>query len=94
MSSALLDLLKTFAPFIVYYVSEKRKIARAEEVLLMLGLKDCAEMYVGGELLKGISGGEKRRLSLAVQMLNDPSVVRSRPRSATLPQTLLIVGDR
>ncbi|KAJ6582430.1 hypothetical protein B0H19DRAFT_1332610 [Mycena capillaripes] len=41
---------------------EKRKIARAEEVLLMLGLKDCADIYVG-ELLKGISGGEKRRIS-------------------------------
>ncbi|KAJ6548881.1 P-loop containing nucleoside triphosphate hydrolase protein [Mycena capillaripes] len=54
---------------------EKRKIARAEEVLLMLGLKDCADIYVGGELLKGISGGEKRRLSLAVQMISDPSVL-------------------
>ena len=45
----------------------KRKIARAETVLLMLGLKDCADLPVGGALLKGISGGEKRRLSLAVQ---------------------------
>jgi hypothetical protein len=33
----------------------------------MLGLKDCADLPVGGALLKGISGGEKRRLSLAVQ---------------------------
>jgi ABC-type multidrug transport system ATPase subunit len=48
----------------------KRKIARAEEVLRMLGLKDCANTLVGGPLLKGISGGEKRRLSLAVQMIN------------------------
>ncbi|KAJ6548866.1 P-loop containing nucleoside triphosphate hydrolase protein [Mycena capillaripes] len=54
---------------------ENRKIARVEEVLLMLGLKDCADIYVGGELLKGISGGEKRRLSLAVQMISDPSVL-------------------
>jgi ABC-type multidrug transport system ATPase subunit len=30
-------------------------------------LKDCADLPVGGALLKGISGGEKRRLSLAVQ---------------------------
>jgi ABC-type multidrug transport system ATPase subunit len=45
----------------------KQKIARAETVLLMLGLKDCADLPVGGALLKGISGGEKRRLSLAVQ---------------------------
>ncbi|KAJ6501512.1 P-loop containing nucleoside triphosphate hydrolase protein [Mycena vitilis] len=56
-------------------MSRKRKIARAEEVLLMLGLKDCADVYVGGELMKGISGGEKRRLSLAVQMISDPSVL-------------------
>lgn len=48
-------------------MSKKRKIARAETVLRMLGLKDCADLPVGGMLLKGISGGEKRRLSLAVQ---------------------------
>lgn len=35
----------------------------------MLGLRDCADNMVGGELIKGISGGEKRRLSLACQMV-------------------------
>jgi ABC-type multidrug transport system ATPase subunit len=50
---------------------KKQKIARAETVLLMLGLKDCADLPVGGALLKGISGGEKRRLSLAVQSESD-----------------------
>jgi ABC-type multidrug transport system ATPase subunit len=45
----------------------RQKVARAETVLLMLGLKDCADLPVGGAVLKGISGGEKRRLSLAVQ---------------------------
>lgn len=69
---------------------KKQKIARAETVLLMLGLKDCADLPVGGALLKGISGGEKRRLSLAVQseslaygisdiadfaVINDPAVL-------------------
>ncbi|KAG8951402.1 hypothetical protein FRC04_006173 [Tulasnella sp. 424] len=56
-------------------MSRKRKIARAEEVLQMLGLTDCADNVVGGELLKGISGGEKRRLSLAVEMISDPAVL-------------------
>lgn len=55
-------------------MSRKRKIARAEEVLQMLGLTDCADNVVGGELLKGISGGEKRRLSLAVEMISGMSV--------------------
>jgi ABC-type multidrug transport system ATPase subunit len=41
----------------------------------MLGLEDCADNLVGGQVLKGISGGEKRRLSLAVEMLNDPAVL-------------------
>ncbi|CEQ39426.1 SPOSA6832_00937 [Sporobolomyces salmonicolor] len=49
--------------------------ARAEEVLRMLGLKACADNMVGGELMKGISGGEKRRLSLAAQMISDPPVL-------------------
>ncbi|KAK4700817.1 hypothetical protein P7C70_g5427, partial [Phenoliferia sp. Uapishka_3] len=49
--------------------------ARAEEVLRMLGLKLCADNMVGGILLKGISGGEKRRLSLGVELLSDPSVL-------------------
>lgn len=51
-------------------MSRKRKLARADEVLQTLGLMDCADNMVGGELLKGISGGEKRRLSLAVEMIN------------------------
>jgi ABC-type multidrug transport system ATPase subunit len=52
-----------------------QKIARAEEVLRMMGLKDCADNLVGNRTLKGISGGEKRRLSLAIQMLSDPAVL-------------------
>ncbi|KAF8688664.1 P-loop containing nucleoside triphosphate hydrolase protein, partial [Rhizoctonia solani] len=57
-------------------MSRKSKIARAEEVMKMLGLDLCADNLVGGELLKqGISGGEKRRLSLAVQMINDPAIL-------------------
>lgn len=57
-------------------VSKKRKLARAEEVLRMLGLRDCADGVVGGELLKGISGGEKRRLSLACQMVRQSGPLR------------------
>ncbi|GAA5870410.1 hypothetical protein JCM8547_004025 [Rhodosporidiobolus lusitaniae] len=49
--------------------------ARAEEVLRMLGLKQCADNIGGNDLLKGISGGEKRRLSLAVELLSDPAVL-------------------
>lgn len=56
-------------------MSTAQKHARAEEILLSLGLKSCSDNLVGGELVKGISGGEKRRLSLAVELLSDPAVL-------------------
>jgi ABC-type multidrug transport system ATPase subunit len=49
--------------------------ARAEEVILQLGLKHCADNLIGGELVKGISGGEKRRVSLGRELLSDPAVL-------------------
>jgi ABC-type multidrug transport system ATPase subunit len=52
---------------------EKRK--RAEEVLLKMGLKDCADHLIGNDLVKGISGGEKRRVTIATQILTDPRIL-------------------
>ena len=57
------------------WMSKEDKHRRAEEVLLQLGLKDCADNIVGGELVKGISGGEARRVSIAIQILTDPRVL-------------------
>ncbi|KAJ3030652.1 UNVERIFIED_CONTAM: hypothetical protein HDU68_008287 [Siphonaria sp. JEL0065] len=55
--------------------SRERKVARAEDVLLELGLKECANTVVGGEGVKGLSGGEKRRLSVGLAMLMDPAIL-------------------
>ena len=52
---------------------ERRNIV--EEVILELGLKECANTRIGNNAHKGCSGGEKRRTSLAVQMLSNPSVL-------------------
>lgn len=57
------------------FMSTEEKYSRAEEVLLKMGLKDCADNLVGSDLVKGISGGEKRRVSIAVQVLTDPRVL-------------------
>ena len=40
-----------------------------------MGLKDCADNLIGGDLIKGISGGEKRRVTIAIQILTDPKVL-------------------
>lgn len=57
------------------FLNHEQKIQRAEAVLLKLGLKDCADTLIGSELVKGISGGEKRRVSIAIQILTDPRVL-------------------
>ena len=57
------------------WMSKEEKLKRAEDVLLKMGLKDCADILVGNELLKGISGGEKRRVSIAIQVLTEPQIL-------------------
>jgi ABC-type multidrug transport system ATPase subunit/ABC-type multidrug transport system permease subunit len=57
------------------FMSKREKINRAEEVILKMGLKDCADSLIGDDLKKGISGGEKRRVSIAIQILTDPKVL-------------------
>ena len=57
------------------WMSKEEKVKRAEDVLLKMGLKDCADVLVGNELLKGISGGEKRRVGIAVQVLTEPQIL-------------------
>ncbi|KAG7886199.1 hypothetical protein KL936_005116 [Ogataea polymorpha] len=46
-----------------------------DRLILQVGLRDCADTLVGNELIKGISGGEKRRLSIAIQLLSSPKML-------------------
>ncbi|KAK5253361.1 hypothetical protein LTR40_011136, partial [Exophiala xenobiotica] len=57
------------------FMTHEQKTQRAERVLLQLGLKDCANTLIGNDLVKGISGGEKRRVSIGIQILTDPRVL-------------------
>ena len=55
--------------------SQQRK-QLVEEVILELGLKECADTRVGDGFKKGgCSGGERRRVSIGVQMLRNPSIL-------------------
>ena len=57
------------------WMSSGEKIRRAEEVILKMGLKDCADNLIGSEFVKGISGGERRRVAIGVQILTEPKIL-------------------
>lgn len=59
-------------------ISTKSKAERLERVAALIeafGLSGCADTIVGTPLLKGISGGQKRRLSVASQLITLPEIV-------------------
>jgi ABC-type multidrug transport system ATPase subunit len=46
-----------------------------EDTILELGLKECADTKIGTSANSQCSDGEKRRTSIGVQLLSDPSVL-------------------
>jgi ABC-type multidrug transport system ATPase subunit len=40
-----------------------------------LGLEECADTMIGGELVKGISGGERKRTSIGCELVTKPALV-------------------
>jgi len=54
---------------------EKNLQKLVKKMLSELGLENCADTYVGGALLKGISGGERKRTSVGVELVVRPAMV-------------------
>ncbi|XP_044465584.1 ABC transporter G family member 10-like [Mangifera indica] len=52
-----------------------KAVARVRELLVELGLEHVANERIGGESSRGISGGEKRRVSIGVDLVHDPAVL-------------------
>ena len=46
-----------------------------DEIIASLKLEKCQNTIVGNSLEKGISGGEKRRVSIGVELISDPSIL-------------------
>ncbi|XP_073013826.1 ABC transporter G family member 25 [Typha latifolia] len=51
------------------------KAAAAEAVIAELGLGRCADSVVGNAFVRGVSGGERKRVSIAHEMLVNPSAL-------------------
>lgn len=56
-------------------MDDASKQEHVNQLLNHLGLSAVADMPVGNEQTRGISGGEKKRLSIACELLGSPSVI-------------------
>lgn len=59
-------------------VPSKEKLARVDKLLAELDLTNAAETMIGSPTrpdLGGISGGERRRLCIAMELMNDPPLL-------------------
>ena len=48
---------------------------RVDNIIEELRLKKCENTKIGGPLVKGVSGGERKRTSIGVELITDPSLI-------------------
>ncbi|KAL3651024.1 ABC transporter G member 14 [Castilleja foliolosa] len=65
--TALLRLPKT--------LSRDDKTRHVDNVIVELGLTRCRNSMIGGPLFRGVSGGERKRVSIGQEMLINPSLI-------------------
>ncbi|XP_065616155.1 ABC transporter G family member 14 isoform X2 [Quercus suber] len=56
-------------------LTQDEKAQHVENVITELGLTRCRNSMIGGPLFRGISGGEKKRVSIGQEMLINPSLL-------------------
>lgn len=56
-------------------LTRAEKASAAEAAIAELGLFKCADTIIGNSLIRGISGGERKRVSIAHEMLMSPSLL-------------------
>ncbi|KAL2098049.1 hypothetical protein ACEWY4_007256 [Coilia grayii] len=56
-------------------VSQKEKEVRVNHLIEELGLSKVADSRVGTQIIRGISGGERKRTNIGMELIIDPSVL-------------------
>lgn len=56
-------------------LTSSEKTQHVERIISELGLTRCQNSLIGGPLFRGISGGEKKRVSIGQEMLINPSLL-------------------
>ncbi|KAM3136282.1 hypothetical protein pb186bvf_011581 [Paramecium bursaria] len=52
-----------------------QRLSIVDQVIRDLKLRNCQNTYVGDALIKGISGGERKRTSIGIELISNPQVL-------------------
>lgn len=56
-------------------MSKKERLSRIKNLLVAFGIQNQAKTLIGTPIQKGISGGQKRRVSVASQLITRPKIL-------------------
>ncbi|KAF8117416.1 hypothetical protein N665_0011s0132 [Sinapis alba] len=56
-------------------LSKSKKMERVQTLIDQLGLRNAADTIIGNEGHRGVSGGERRRVSIGIDIIHDPIVL-------------------
>jgi len=55
--------------------TEADKLRKVDQLIWELKLTKCANTKIGGPLVKGVSGGERKRTSIGVELITNPTLI-------------------
>lgn len=64
-----------YAAALTMAVSAEERAREVDRMMKKMGLEVCASTRVGNAFMQGLSGGQKRRLSIGIALLKKPEVV-------------------
>lgn len=64
-----------FACQIRFGLSKEETEVRVKKTIERLNLESCEGQMIGGWLVPGISGGERKRVSIGYELISDPSIL-------------------
>ena len=64
-----------FSAAMTMQVTKSDRMLLVNNMIEELGLTACADSLIGGHITRGISGGEKKRTSIGVELIFNPSVL-------------------
>ncbi|KAJ2553512.1 hypothetical protein EV175_002912 [Coemansia sp. RSA 1933] len=55
--------------------TDDEKLQRVDDVMRQLRLSHIADTNIGGHGMRGVSGGERKRVSIGIELVTDPSIL-------------------